>query len=355
MTLAKPSTREREPNGRVSKGDDAPFRPAFPVIESKFTAPPLRSGMVQRQRLLTQLLDGGPAVVSLVAPPGYGKTTLLAQWAAAHRGPVSWITIDPSDNDASVLTSYLGASFNRVCPLTGDTAKSLSTSGRKILVSAVPRLVQELHRWTGQALIVLDDAHLLTDRMALDAISTIIDHLPEGFRMAVAGRHQPELPLARLAAHRQLVELGREELALDLTETSALLSAAGQNMSADEIGQLTARTEGWAVGVYLASAAMGRGRTDFGPVSNFSGADPHVAAYLRTEFEDELEADDMTFLTRSVVLAQVSAAAAEAVHCNSGRRSATPSPVPAQPARARAARRGTHVPLPQPAARFSRP
>jgi LuxR family transcriptional regulator, maltose regulon positive regulatory protein len=313
MSLAKPSSRERQSNNRASKGGDAPFRPAFPVIESKVTAPPLRAGMVRRERLLRQLLDGGPSVVSLVAPPGYGKTTLLSQWASACPGPVVWLTIDAIDNDPSVLMSYLGAALDRIVPISRDTAKALSGDTRRVLTSAVPRLVSELHAWRKPGLIIFDDAHLLTNRLALDAVSMLIDHLPAGFRMAVAGRHEPSLPFARLAAHRELVKLGREELALDASETSELAAAAGQVLSADEISALSAKTEGWAVGVYLATVALGRGRPDFGPPSSFTGADPHIAAYLRSEFEDDLDSDDMTFLTRSVVLERISVPAADAV------------------------------------------
>src|SRR4051794_1714186 len=174
MTLAKPTAGARETRG-TPRGGDAPFRPAFPVIESKLKAPAVRPGMVKRDRLLRQLLEAKPGVVSLVAPPGYGKTTLLAQWASAQRGPVAWLTVDEQDNDPHVLVGYLGTGFDRVTPLQRETVKALAGSGRRILASAVPRLVSELHGWRKPGLIVLDDAHLITDRAALDAISTLID------------------------------------------------------------------------------------------------------------------------------------------------------------------------------------
>ena len=97
--------------------------------------------MVRRERLLTQIVESHPAVISLVAPPGYGKTTLLAQWAAAHDGPVAWLTIDGLDNDPIVLMIYLGAAFDRVSSITADTSKALAGGSRQIFASAVPRLV----------------------------------------------------------------------------------------------------------------------------------------------------------------------------------------------------------------------
>src|SRR3954452_12295721 len=139
MTFAKASAGAREARG-TPKGGDAPFRPAFPVIESKLTPPPVRPAMVKRDRLLRELLESEPGVVSLVAPPGYGKTTLLAQWAAAQRAPVAWLTVDDHDNDPAVLMGYLGVGFDRVSPVQVETAKALSGSSRRILASAVPRL-----------------------------------------------------------------------------------------------------------------------------------------------------------------------------------------------------------------------
>jgi LuxR family maltose regulon positive regulatory protein len=269
--------------------------------------------MVKRERLLRTLLDSNPGVVSLVAPPGYGKTTLLAQWAAAQKTPVAWLTIDDLDNDALVLTSYLATAFDRVLPIQAETAKSISGGGRRILASIVPRLVSELYAWRKPGLIVLDDAHRLTDRVALDAITALIDHLPPGFGLAIAGRHAPQLPFARLSANRSLLEFGPAELALDAAEANALVQAAGHSFTQDEVTELTLRTEGWAAGLYLATLTLSRGRPGVRPISSFTGRDGHVAAYLRSEFEDELEPDDMTFMMRSVVLEQVSPAAAEAV------------------------------------------
>src|SRR3954453_9679599 len=312
MTLAKPSAGSRDAR-RTPKAGVAPFSPAFPVIDSKLTAPQVRPGMVKRDRLLRQLLESDPGGVALVAPPGYGKTTVLAQWAAAERGPVVWLTVDEEDNDPHVLMGDLGAGFDRITPIQEATGKALSNSSRRILASTVPRLVSELHRWRKPGLIIMDDAHLITDRVSLDAISTLIDHLPPGFRLAVAGRHEPRLPFARLTVNQHLTSLGPVELALDSLEASALIEASGHSLTPEEVRALTSRTEGWAAGLYLATLALAPGRTDLGPIPSFSGSDSHVAAYLRSEIADTLEPEDMTFLTRSVVLERVSPVIAEAV------------------------------------------
>jgi len=312
MSLAKPSARERDSSGRVSKGDQQPFRPTFPVIASKVTAPPVREGMIERNRLLDAVDRAGPAVVSLVAPPGYGKTTLLCQWVARQSGPVAWLSVDATDNDPVVLMSYLATAFDRVSPIRSETASGISGSARKILSAGLPLLLSELHSWRQPGLIVLDDAHVLTDHSALDIVSGLIDHLPKDFRIAIAGRYRANLPFARLAANRDLLELGVDDLALDADETGALVRSAGREMSAQDVNVLAARTEGWAVGVYLATKALGR-RGDLDHVTSFSGTDGHVAAYIRSELQDELDEDDVTFLTRTSVLQRVSPAVAQAI------------------------------------------
>jgi LuxR family maltose regulon positive regulatory protein len=310
--MVKPPIRDRVPK-RLSKGGDSAYRPAFPVIESKVSPPPVRAGMVARQRLLSELAASQHGVVALFAPAGYGKTTLLSQLVDAHDGPVAWLTLDRLDNDALVLMSYLGAAFDRVRPIGPQTASALSTGGRRVLASAVPRLVSELDTWPGRGLLVLDDVHVLTDRTALDAVTALLDHIPGHISVAIAGSSHPDIPFARMAVHRDLLELGAADLALDNDETAALVSSAGHTLSADELDTLKARTEGWAAGLYLATLALGRNRSDYGPIASFGGADMHVAAYLRSEFEAGLDADDMTFLTRSVVLERVSPTIAEAV------------------------------------------
>ena len=151
----------------------------------------------------------------MIAPPGYGKTTLLAQWTARERRPVAWLTLDDLDNDPAVLLSYLAVAFDRIEPIDPSIRSALAAPRQRILATAVPRLASELHGWRQPGVLVLDDAHRLTDRTCLDALASLLDHLPPGFRVAIAGRSEPDLPLARLRAQRDLLEIGPNLLALD--------------------------------------------------------------------------------------------------------------------------------------------
>ena len=287
----------------------ASFRPSFPLVEAKLQSPAPRPGTVDRSRLLRLLTDAsGPRIVSLIAPPGYGKTTLLAQWAARERRPVAWLTLDTLDNDPGILVAYLAAAFDRIQPIDGSIADGLTGSGERVLRSAVPRLASSLGRWRRPAVLILDDAHRLVDRASLDALVALFDHLPPGTRVAIAGRAEPDLPFARYRAQRDLLEVGPGLLALDEDETAALTAGAGFPLDPDAVRSLAARTEGWAAGTYLACLALGRGDPQAGPIGDVSGADRHIAAYIRSEVGSHLDDQDLAFLMRTSVLETITPA-----------------------------------------------
>jgi LuxR family transcriptional regulator, maltose regulon positive regulatory protein len=290
------------------------FHPAFPLVDAKMQPPAERPGTIERPYLVRLLAAApGPPVISLVAPPGYGKTTLLVQWARRARRDLAWLTIDDLDNDPAVLLSYLAAAFDRIEPVDDAIRASIAAPRQRILATAVPRLASELHRWKRPGLVVIDDAHRLVDRTGLDALAMLIDHLPAGVRVAIAGRNEPALPFARLRAQRELLEIGPDLLALDAAEAGALVSAAGYALSDQEVRALTARTEGWAAGIYLTALGRDRGGTPGGRVAGVPAHDSYVAAYLRSEVSAGLDDADVAFLTRTSVLETVSAPVADVI------------------------------------------
>ena len=172
--------------------------------------PAERPGTIERPHLVRLLgAEPGPPVVSIIAPPGYGKTTLLVQWARRERRDLAWLTVDDLDNDPAVLLSYLAAAFDRIEPVNDAIRASIGAPRERILATAVPLLASELHRWTRPGLVVIDDAHRLVDRTSLDALAMLIDHLPAGVRVAIAGRAEPGLAFARLRAQRTCWRSGR--------------------------------------------------------------------------------------------------------------------------------------------------
>ena len=291
------------------------FRSAAPLVDSKLQPPAPRPTMIQRSRLADQLVDvSGPPVVAVIAPPGYGKTTLLAQWAARETRPVAWLTIDDLDNDPAVLLSYLATALDRIQPIDDALLSDLGAPRQRILATAVPHLASELHRWERPAVIVLDDVHRIVDRTSLDALAMLLDHLPRGFRIAITGRSEPDLPFARLRAAGNLLEIGTGQLALTEPEIAAVVAADRHLLRPNDVRLLHARTEGWAAGIHLAALALARGETGVATtLGDVSGRDRYIAAYLRSELQRSVEPDDVAILTRTSILETVTPPVAEAV------------------------------------------
>jgi LuxR family maltose regulon positive regulatory protein len=287
---------------------------SLPLVEAKLQPPTVRRPTIDRPRLVDPLLaQDGPRVVAVVAPPGYGKTTLLTQWRARETRPVAWLTLDNIDNDPASLLSYLAAAFDRIVPIDASIRSAIASPRQRILATAVPRLASELYRWERPAVLVLDDVHHLVDRTALDALAALLDHLPPGFRVAMAGRTEPDLPLARFRAAGDLLEVGATLLALEEQETAALAELDAHPLTREEARELTARTEGWVTGVRLAAGALARGQVTSGSLPAISGRDRHLEAYIRSEFGRTLAGDDVAVLTRTSILETITPGAAEAV------------------------------------------
>ena len=284
--------------------------PTWPNLEAKLEAPGARPGTVARRRVVSRLLEGNAQVVTLIAPPGYGKTTALALWAARESRPVAWLTLDDLDNDPAVLVRSLVASLARIGPMDPSILRTPASRDR-ILGAAVPRLVSDVHRWQQPAVLVLDDAHRVEGQASLDALTALLDHLPSNLSVAVAGRSEPALPLGRLRGRRDLLEIGPEQLALDVEETGALARATGCTLGDDAVRELHRRTEGWPVGVYLAALACRRTGPDAGVSIAVTGGDQYIASYLASELGRAIGEEDLLFLMRTAVVEIVTPGLAE--------------------------------------------
>ena len=276
-------------------------------LGAKFRAPAPRSGTVPRTALVERLVGSNAPVVTLVAPPGYGKTTVLGQWA--ERLPrVAWVSCDRTDNDPAALWSAVASSVDAVAPVGPAPARLLARRGGGI--DAVPAFVAALER-AGPVTIVLDHVEEVTSKQSRAAVGEFVMRLPAGWRVALAARQHLPIPAARLRAEGRLLELGPTDLAMSVDEAEGLLRGAHMRTDRPVASELVRRTEGWPVALYLAALGVDAGA----PLNGFTvaGDDRWVTDYLRSELLSRLSGVDVDFLLRSSVLERLSGPLCDAV------------------------------------------
>ena len=195
---------------------------SFDLADSKLHPPPVRPGIVPRADLVERLAtaDTSP-VISVVAPPGYGKTTLLAQWAERTQTPVGWISADAHDNDPAVLLSYVAVALHRIERIHPAVFRTITASGAE--VTGPRRLAAAMADMEQPVSLVLDHLEAVTNRQSLDAVAALVVGLPEGSQIAIGSRDALPLPAARLRSQGGLVEVGVDDLSMGHHEASSLL------------------------------------------------------------------------------------------------------------------------------------
>jgi LuxR family transcriptional regulator, maltose regulon positive regulatory protein len=252
-------------------------------------------------------------IVSVVAPAGYGKTTLLSQWAERNGQAFVWVSLEEPDNDPKVLLAYVAEALDGIEPLDQRVFDALASSASSVPGSVVPRLVSAFWSMSSPVVLVLDDVHVLHDRECRDALSVLADHIPGGSRLVMAGRAPPPLRVARLRVEGKILEIGPSDLSFTRGEASSLLHNAEVAVGQDELEELHRRTEGWPAGLYLAALVLRQGGAMANAAYAFSGGDVFVSEYVESEFLSRLSQGHRAFLTRTAVLERLSGPLCDAV------------------------------------------
>jgi LuxR family maltose regulon positive regulatory protein len=286
------------------------------LLATKLRVPQPRPGLVARPRLLERLDRGMAQGLTLVcAPAGFGKTSLLADWARHTGRPVAWLSLDDGDNDPVRFWRYVAAALDAAgVAVAGRVAPLLAGQQPAPPGVVVTALVNELAVRDDEVALVLDDYHLVQASPVHDGLALLLERLPPGLRPVVASRADPPLALARLRARGQLAELREADLRFTAEESAALLRAtAGLELPAASLTALAARTEGWAAGLQLAGLSL-RGHPDpRGFVASFSGSHRYVLDYLAEEVLDRQPAELREFLLRTSILERLSGPLCDAV------------------------------------------
>jgi LuxR family transcriptional regulator, maltose regulon positive regulatory protein len=198
-------------------------------------------------------------------------------------------------------------------PLSGRVFDVLASAASSVPGAVMPRLGSAFAAMTTPVVLVLDDVHLLHNRECRSALSVLADHVPSGSRLVLAGRTEPPVRVARLRAEGRILEIGRADLSLTREEAARLLREAEVTLDEDDVTELHRRTEGWAVGLYLAALALREGGSLGSAAASFAGDDQLVSAYVESEFLARIPRRHRVFLTRTAVLERMCGALCEAL------------------------------------------
>jgi len=275
-----------------------------------------RPATVVRQALLDRLDEGISArFVLLVAPAGWGKTSLLCDWYSARQAEhTAWLSVDDGDNDPVSFWAHVIAAVNTVRPGVGAAALEVLTApGGKTADAVLSPVINDFAAIATPVTLVLDDYHLITNQEIQDCMAFLVEHLPPALGVVLASRSDPALPLARLRARGQMAEIRADELRFSEAETTQLLNGTvGVTLRPDVVQALHHRTEGWAAGLYLAGLSL-RGQDPDRQVHAFHGDDRQIVDYLAAEVLDGLPPEVRALLLRTSVLERLSGPLCDAV------------------------------------------
>ncbi len=320
--------------------------PREPLLATKLSLPAVeRLALVRRPRLTARIggyaaaagSEGGdadphpaptaahPRLTLIVAPAGFGKTTLVSEWCAALRAreadgrpvPVAYVSLDAGDNDPTRFLTYLIAALQGFAPGLGDSALALLRSPqptpREAILTVLLNDLAALET-ASPVTVVLDDYHLLSERAVHEAVTFLLEHLPPTVHFVIASRADPPLPLSRLRARGQMAELRAADLRCSGEEAGAFLNEVMRlGLSAESVAALENRTEGWMAGLQLAALSLQnrQDREDF--ITAFTGSHRYIVDYLGEEVLLQQPEEVQTFLLKTSLLDRFCAPLCDAV------------------------------------------
>jgi LuxR family maltose regulon positive regulatory protein len=272
--------------------------------------PPLRSEIIPRPRLIEKINAGLDRKMTLIsAPAGFGKTTLLSDWAGQSGRPVGWLSLDQGDNDPTLFLRYLFSAFSRIRPSLDHLLSEVSAPGpRSRHEHLLTALVNEVAEGKRPLSIVLDDYHVIHNESVHDLVLFLLENRPEALHLILSTRSDPPWPMARLRSRLELVELRAGDLRFHPEEIVHFLrESMNLELSPEEVSMLETRTEGWIAGLQMAALSI-QGRDDVSSfIKSLSGRHRYIMDYLLEEVLQLQSFEVQEFLLKTSILERISA------------------------------------------------
>ncbi len=294
-----------------------PGSPVYPfhLLTAKLQIPHSRRNIVPRPRLNLRLDTAFQYPLTLVsAPAGFGKTTLLAQWARQREGPVAWVSLSRSDNAPIHFWAYFMAALQNLSDLGDEALSLLRTFGEQDIESFLIAVLNQIHTLENPSLLVLDDYHTIEADAIHQAMAFLLEHLPEQMHFVIATRTAPPLPLARLRERGQLAELFMTDLSFSPEECADLFTRVGSvSLSPQEISLLHTKTEGWVGALSLVALSLASQPNPSQVIARLTGSDRLIADYLTEEVLGLQSPDLQDFMLKTSILDRLCAPLCDAV------------------------------------------
>ncbi|MEA3511818.1 MAG: helix-turn-helix transcriptional regulator, partial [Actinomycetota bacterium] len=274
------------------------------LLTTKTRVPLLRRGLVRRKDLIQRLSRERDHALTIVrAPAGYGKSTLLQQWALDDARLFAWVQLDPSDNDPVLFWRYVLAALRVQVPGLAESAWRRLASPAPDLDAAITDLLNELLDGPEELVLVLDDYHVIDNPECHRTITFFIDHVAQNTQVVLATRGRLPFSVSRLIARGSVTEIRRRDLEFTPVETAAAVRLRAPAASDETVSRIRERTEGWPVGVYLATWNLD---TDASVAIGESEAATVTQRYLIDEMLSHLDDEDRAFVRETSILERLS-------------------------------------------------
>ncbi|WP_052282844.1 HTH-type transcriptional regulator MalT [Kluyvera genomosp. 1] len=276
------------------------------LIPSKLSRPVRLEHTVVRERLLAKLSGANNYRLALItSPAGYGKTTLVSQWAAGM-SDLGWYSLDEGDNQQERFASYLIAAVQQATGGHCDASENMVQKRQYASLSSLfSQLFIELSEWQRPLYLVIDDYHLITNPVIHDAMRFFLRHQPENLTLVVLSRNLPQLGIANLRVRDQLLEVGSQQLSFTHAETKQFFDCRlASPIEVAESSRLCDDVAGWATALQLiALSARQRNNATQHSARRLAGINAsHLSDYLVDEVLDNVDRDTRNFLLKSSLL-----------------------------------------------------
>lgn len=291
------------------------------LLATKYFAPPRPDHAVLRPLLAQRLDDGLARKLTLVcAAAGFGKSTLISQWAHDCPYPSAWLQLDAQDRDPTRFLDYVVASLQALAPAVGTgIAALLHGSPPASAETVLTMLLNQLSGMPGKLVLVLDDYHLAASTAVNAALAFLIDHMPAQLHLVLASREEPDIALGRLRVQGQLTEIRQHDLRFAAGEANAFFNQGlDLGLTQPQVNALEARTEGWIAGLKLAALSLQQHTSPDTFIASFTGSHRFVQDYLVEEVLRQQPAHVQSFLLRTSVLDRMCGPLCDAVVQGSG-------------------------------------